>query len=162
MSSCCRNAPFERALQSVQIGVWDNLLPLHTAYHDTRRDPLFSGKLIHGRMAPIVCRGELLKIVGLNQEATRPRIGFCLILFLFLAIGAFKKHIAFAVKQDVRHFVEEGEPELVVLLVAEAQLDQRQFRREPAGCATHTSFRKLRCEDKRHTGLAADPAHSSP
>src|SRR5258708_8746451 len=96
----------------------------------------------------------------LRNEEIRGK-GVCLLLFAesFLVLGAvrrFDEDVAFAVFEDVGSFVKEGEPEEVVGLAAEAELEDGFGWGEPASGAVSTGSGKLGNEHEGYAGRAAE------
>ncbi len=73
-----------------------------------------------------------------NETARGESVCLCFLSGLLWIINPLQKHIPFSVQNQMRGFVEEREPELIVGFVSKAQLNKRLFSIEPACCSTHS------------------------
>ncbi len=92
-----------------------------------------------------------------NQKIRREPVR---LIFMFLAdaVGPFKEHQPFTVEDQMSGLVKYREPQLIVRLVSEAQLQQRFGWRQPFGHAKRRTSRGGCNEDDRHArrGRLAD------
>ena len=86
---------------------------LQSADHDTGRYPLLSGETLDVMATVRAESNETLPGRLGYQKPRRPIV--CLSLFVTLvAISPVNEHSLLAVKEDVRRFVKQAEPEMVV------------------------------------------------
>src|SRR4030067_1122058 len=100
---------------------------------------------------------EFSGMIGGNQEIPSPLISFmlCLRFNELVVTGIVEKYIFLSVQQDMRRFIEEGEPEPVVGLSVQRKLDQSPMRAKPTRHAADVGTRNRRHE---YQGNARFPA----
>src|SRR5262245_18308532 len=108
---------------------------LQAPSHDSRSYAKAIGKSADGRHTEIIERTEVFVFGRWNEEIAGEGIGFCLARVAGggFWIAVFDEHGSFAMLQDMGRFVEEGEPEVIIGLASQAELDQCLRGMEPAG-----------------------------
>ena len=95
---------------------------LQAADDNTWRDTNGFGKSGNSLLREVGLADEIGKIPRRNQVIAGENI--CFMLFAFIdATEPFEKQIFLAMQENMSGFVEEGKPEMVVALVAQAELD---------------------------------------
>src|SRR6266853_1501601 len=127
---------------------------LESANNDAGSDPKFICKATDRSAAPAIQPPELSVFSLWNQPflCKRIRLKF---LFVLGSILGFNDNSPFPVKQNVRGFVEKGEPQMIVGLVAETQLNQGIRLRQPFGRSPSAGFWQLRNKNNLDARLAA-------
>src|SRR5258706_5100529 len=134
---------------------------LESAKNDAGSDTKFISKAADCSAASAIQPPEL-SVFGLwNQPFPCKRISLKFLLVLG-SILCFNDNSPFAMKQNVRSFVEEGEPQMIIGLVTEAQLNQRNRLRQPSGRSPSASFWQLWYKNKLNARLAAFRHNDGP
>jgi hypothetical protein len=101
---------------------------------NARRNSAFSGELPDGGDAQIAIRAELTIVTGRNQPLLREsiRLSFAGVASRSVPIALLDKNGAFAMLQDVPCLMVKREPQVVVRLASQAQLDEGLGTMQPA------------------------------
>ena len=97
---------------------------LQSADDDTGRYPLLSGETLDVMATVRAESNETLPGRLGYQEPRRPTVRFGL-NFIHVVFTPVNEHILLAMKKDMRGFMEQTEPEVVVRFVARTQRDDR-------------------------------------
>ena len=102
---------------------------LQSSRHDARRNTDLTGENFNSRIGSIPFGQKTTQRGRRNQFVPGKGIGF----FLFLPIQAIAldKNLLATMLDDVARFMEERKPQMVVALVAQAQLDDGLFAQPP-------------------------------
>ena len=122
---------------------------LKHADDDAGRDSLPFGERPNRKLAARRRGDELFPLAPGNQGPRRPLVRLLLFKVGPAAVQLIDENTLLAVKQDVRGFVEEAEPEVVIRLVACTELDHRLPGREPPGRSAECGLRKRPDQGKR-------------
>ena len=118
-----RIPPLQLSLQIIHPVIGNNPGPLQATYDDARGDALLFGKPPDFRRIAPEGVSELIPLGAGDQEILRPNIGvqlrlaFRRIITGRLGSDGVNKHPRFIFRQDVRHFVKQAEPQMIVFQI---------------------------------------------
>src|SRR6266545_1378873 len=129
---------------------------LHASDNDAWRDPYLAGEF--DDRVECAQLGHPLGFVRWNQQVSRESVG---LFFPWILDGSlvFDPDIGFAVLEDMTDLVEEGEPHVVIPLVAIAQQDHRLVGGEPLCRTAGSCSLDLLTDHDRYAVAGADVAH---
>ena len=133
-------------LQATNEEAWLDVIVSCTIQHGLSTDPLTPREMPHGssRDQPV------------SRPVVRLFLRFCLVLWR--AVALVNENAALAMQDDMGRLMEEGEPKVVIGLVAVGLLNQSLARAEPPGRATDGSLAKRWHKYEGNTGAIAELA----
>src|SRR5947209_1315363 len=150
--------PIDFLLQVVALGPIQVAVVLQASDDDPWCDTQFECESADGSARKSAQSAEY-SVLGLgNQPFLCERVGLGFLLIL-LTLITFQEYISSAVQEDMPGLVKEREPQVVIRLVAQAQLYQCPRGRQPPGRTPYSRARKFRHEHYAHARFIAFPSH---